>query len=379
MCIRDSINGAAKSGDDFIVLSNEKEAKSLCEARVEESKDDKIPLNFVTQDSAFQSTVSEELNIIIKSDVHGSSEAIKNAIDQIKHDEVKPKILLSDIGMVTETDIALAKASNAVVIAFNVKPSKEAKKRAEQEKISISTYNIIYEVLDFIKRKMGGLLSPDVEEKIIGSAEILEIFKVSKVGKVAGSKVVEGEITQNSKLIEATSGNTGIALAMAGADLGLPVTIVMPSNMSEERKQMMRSYGAEIIDAPPGDFEAAINMKKQMLIEDRDLWSPNQFENPTNIECHFLTTAHEIHKQAGPSWAAFVHGAGTGGTIMGVKQYIDSFGLDVKVCLVTPAEEKHNIQGIGDGRDFLVDREKMDSVSVIATQDAVNRAKKIAS
>ena len=192
------INGAAKSGDDFIVLSSEKEAKSLCEARVEESKDDKIPLNFVTQDSAFQSSVSEELNIIIKSDVHGSSEAIKNAIDQIKHDEVKPKILLSDIGMVTETDVILAKASNAVIIAFNVKPSKEAKKRAEQEKILISSYNIIYEVLDFIKARMAGLLSPDVQETIVGSAEILEIFKVSKVGKVAGSKVVEGEITQNS-------------------------------------------------------------------------------------------------------------------------------------------------------------------------------------
>ncbi len=192
------INGAAKSGDDFIVLPNEKEAKSLCEARVQESRDDKISLNFVTQDSAFQNSNSEELNIIIKSDVHGSSEAIKNAIDQIKHDEVKPKILLSDIGMVTETDVTLAKASQAVIIAFNVKPSKEAKRRAEQEKVSISSFNIIYEVLDFIKAKMAGLLSPDVQEKIIGSAEILEIFKVSKVGKVAGSKVVEGEITQNS-------------------------------------------------------------------------------------------------------------------------------------------------------------------------------------
>ncbi len=192
------INGAAKSGDDFIVLPNEKEAKLLCEARIQESKDQKIPINFVTQDSAFQNSISEELNIIIKSDVHGSSEAIKNAIDQIKHDEVKPKILLSDIGMVTETDVTLAKASKAVIVAFNVKPSKEAKKRAEQEKISISSFNIIYEVLDFIKNKMAGLLSPDVEEKIIGSAEIIEIFKVSKVGKVAGSKVVEGEITQNS-------------------------------------------------------------------------------------------------------------------------------------------------------------------------------------
>ncbi len=192
------INGAAKSGDDFIVLENEKEAKSLCEARIQETKDEKMPLTFVTQDSAFQNKLSEELNIIIKSDVHGSSEAIKNAIDQIKHDEVKPKILLSDMGMVTETDVTLAKASNAVIIAFNVKPSKEAKKRAEQEKVSISSFNIIYEVLDFIKGKMGGLLTPHVEEKVIGSAEILQIFKVSKVGKVAGSKVVEGEITQDS-------------------------------------------------------------------------------------------------------------------------------------------------------------------------------------
>ena len=192
------INGAAKSGDDFIVLKSEKEAKTLCDARIQEAKDSKNPLSFVTQDSAFKDASSQELNIIIKSDVHGSSEAIKNAINQIKHDEVKPKILLSDIGMVTETDVTLAKASNAAIIAFNVKPSKEAKKRAEQEKISISSYNIIYEVLDFIKSKMSGLLTPEVDEKIIGTAEILEIFKVSKVGKVAGSKVTDGEITQDS-------------------------------------------------------------------------------------------------------------------------------------------------------------------------------------
>ncbi len=192
------INGAAKSGDDFIVLKSEKEAKTLCDARIHEVKESKNPMSFVTQDSAFKDASSQELNIIIKSDVHGSSEAIKNAINQIKHDEVKAKILLSDIGMVTETDVTLAKASNAVIIAFNVKPSKEAKKRAEQEKISISSYNIIYEVLDFIKSKMSGLLTPEVDEKIIGTAEILEIFKVSKVGKVAGSKVTDGEITQDS-------------------------------------------------------------------------------------------------------------------------------------------------------------------------------------
>ncbi len=192
------INGAAKAGDDFIVLESEKEAKTLSESRAEETKDGKNPLTFATQESAFSDKSSEELNLIIKSDVHGSSEAIKNAISQIKHDEVKPKIILADIGMVTETDVTLAKASNAVLIAFNVKPSKEAKKLAENEKIKISSYNIIYEVLDYIKQKMSGLLTPDVQETITGSAQILEIFKVSGAGKVAGSKIIEGEITSTS-------------------------------------------------------------------------------------------------------------------------------------------------------------------------------------
>ena len=100
--------------------------------------------------------------------------------------------------MITETDVSLTKASNATLIAFNVKPTKEAKNLAEKDKIKIASFNIIYEVLDHIKQKMSGLLSPDIEEKIIGSAEILEIFKVSKVGKVAGSKVTDGEITQDS-------------------------------------------------------------------------------------------------------------------------------------------------------------------------------------
>ena len=192
------INGAAKAGDDFIVLENEKEAKTLSENRAQESKEGKNPLTFATQESAFSDKSSEELNLIIKSDVHGSSEAIKNAISQIKHEEVKAKIILADIGMVTETDVTLAKASNAVLIAFNVKPSKEAKKLAENENIKISSYNIIYEVLDYIKKKCQDYLTPDIQEKITGTAQILEIFKVSGAGKVAGSKVTEGEISSTS-------------------------------------------------------------------------------------------------------------------------------------------------------------------------------------
>ena len=193
------INGASNAGDDFVVLLSEKEAKDIAEARVNEAKEGMNNLSFATKDTAFSQKTSEDLNIIIKSDVHGSAEAIKFAISNIKHEEVKAKILLSDIGMITETDITLAKASNAVVIAFNVKPSKEAKKLAEKENIKIQPFNIIYELIDYIKTKMSGLLTPEINEEIIGTAEVLDIFKVSKVGKVAGSKVLNGEINQDSK------------------------------------------------------------------------------------------------------------------------------------------------------------------------------------
>ncbi len=192
------INGASNAGDDFIVLHTEKEAKTLSAARVNEAKEGMKSISLATKDNAFSQKISEELNIIVKSDVHGSAEAIKFALSNIKHDEVKTKILLSDIGMITETDITLAKASNALVIAFNVKPSKEAKKLAEKEKITINTFNIIYELIDFIKNKMSGLLTPEINEEITGRAEVLDIFKVSKVGKVAGSKVLNGEINQDS-------------------------------------------------------------------------------------------------------------------------------------------------------------------------------------
>ncbi len=192
------INGAAKAGDDFVVVSSEKEAKSISDARIQEYKEGKSPTNIFKQELAFKDKSSEDLNIIVKSDVHGSSEAIKNAISLIKHEEVKAKLILSDIGMVTETDVTLAKASKAILIAFNVKPTKEAKKLSEQENIIINNFNIIYEVLDFVKIKMSGLLTPNIEEQVLGTAEILEIFKVSKVGKVAGSKVIEGEISQDS-------------------------------------------------------------------------------------------------------------------------------------------------------------------------------------
>ncbi len=201
------MDGPAKAGDDFIVVENESKAKEINVYRKEKLKSEKNSLVFVTQDSAFKDNQIKELNIIIKSDVQGSSEAIKNAILNIKNEEVLPKIIHSATGLITETDVSLARASNAVLIAFNVKPSKEAKRMAEHNKVEIQYFNIIYETLDFIKSSLSNMLKPSIEEKVTGSAEVMEIFKVSKFGKVAGSKVVEGEINQDSNARLIRDGN----------------------------------------------------------------------------------------------------------------------------------------------------------------------------
>ena len=198
----------ALSGDDFAVVESEEKAKQINEYRIDNDKSKQKSIDIGNKESVFNdSTLPKELPIIIKSDVHGSSEALKNAIEKIKHEEVTPKIILSNIGVITETDVTLAKASNAILIGFNVRPNKEAKKMAETYKITIKFFNIIYEVLDFINSSLSGLLEPDVKEEIVGSAEVKEIFKVSKVGKVAGSKVIDGEIMNNLKARLIRDGN----------------------------------------------------------------------------------------------------------------------------------------------------------------------------
>jgi cysteine synthase A len=189
------------------------------------------------------------------------------------------------------------------------------------------------------------------------------------------------KINRDSIFCEATSGNTGIALSAVAASYSVPCRIFMPSNMSTERRQMMRSYGAEIIDAPPNDFEAAISMRDQFINENKNAWSPLQFSNPDNTECHRIVTAPEIHRQViglEKKWCAFIHGSGTGGTIEGIRQFIKNSSLDTKVCMVMPAEMPHGIQGINDGKDFLASVSCMDDIITIKTDDAIKRAKKLA-
>jgi translation initiation factor IF-2 len=194
------MNSSAFAGAEFLVTENENKAKEIAEFRKNNSEGNNNVLKTKDKTTLFENKEDkDELNIIIKSDVQGSSEALKMAINNIKHEEVKAKIILSDIGMINETDVSLAKASNALLIGFNVKPNREAKKLAEEQKVIIQYYNIIYEALEYIEKSLSGLLEPDIKETIIGSAEIQQVFKVSGAGKIAGSKVVDGEIKNKLK------------------------------------------------------------------------------------------------------------------------------------------------------------------------------------
>jgi cysteine synthase A len=200
-------------------------------------------------------------------------------------------------------------------------------------------------------------------------------------------------IKRGDTLIEATSGNTGIAFAMLAAERGYKMKIVMPSNMSEERKQMLKFYGAELIQVEPGDFDGAIAMRDD-LAKSRGYFNCNQFHNPLNIEVHYKTTGPEINRQFRNAntyetiWPqAFVAGTGTGGTIMGAGKYLQKQFPGLALVAVEPAESPvmsggepglHGIQGIGDGSKFLVNLEKISKVKTVHTNCAKKVAKHLA-
>ena len=193
--------------------------------------------------------------------------------------------------------------------------------------------------------------------------------------------IKQERITSDTIFVEATSGNTGISLSAMAASLGLKAKIIMPKNMSEERRQMMRAFGAEILDVENSDFAAAIEKRNELLESSSDYWSPMQFENLENVECHRTRTGPEIIEQLdGMPFSAFVSGAGTGGTIMGVRKAVIERSLSTRMVLVQPAEDSksHGIQGINDGADFLAKPDLLDIQIQVTTSDAINRAKKFA-
>jgi len=195
----------------------------------------------------------------------------------------------------------------------------------------------------------------------------------------------DGYLKKGDTIIEATSGNTGISLAMMCAERGYKCIIVMPSDMSEERKKMMSFFGATLVEVSAGDFDGAIELKCDMA-KKFGYVELNQFSNPLNIECHLNTTFKEIVSDTHfDSVSAFIAGTGTGGTLMGVQKGYD--GLSTKIIAVEPAEspvmsggEKglHGIQGIGDGSKFLVDLDKVDGIIPISTEEAKERSLRLA-
>ena len=203
----------------------------------------------------------------------------------------------------------------------------------------------------------------------------------------------KGLIKPGDSLIEATSGNTGISFAMLAAERGYKMKIVMPENMSEERKKIFKYYGAELYEVEAGDFDEAIEVRDE-LAEMKGYFNCNQFHNPLNIEAHYKNTGPEIEKQIRSQldqyegWPqAFVAGTGTGGTIMGCGKYLQEHYPGINLVAVEPEESAvmsgrkaglHGIQGIGDGSKFLVDLNKINEIRTVHTECARKVARHLA-
>lgn len=196
------LQGNPEAGDKFMSFESETQAKEVAEKRRLIARNQKFKKENISLDSLFQAIDegTKEINVILKTDVKGSEEALKNSLQKIDVKGVKINVIRSDIGTITESDVVLANASNAIIIGFNVSPSNQTKDMAKEYGVDIRLYNIIYKAIEDMESAMQGLLDPEFEEKIFGHAEIRKIFTFSKVGKIAGSYVTDGLIKANSKI-----------------------------------------------------------------------------------------------------------------------------------------------------------------------------------
>jgi translation initiation factor IF-2 len=196
------LNDIPTSGDKFMAFESEKQARSIAEARLEASKmKSNTTKEILTLDDLF-SKIQEgvkEINIILKADVKGSEEAVKNALEKIEVEGVKISVIRSGTGTITESDVVLANASNAIVIGFNVRPNNTTVEVAKEYNVEIRLYNIIYKVVEEIEAAMKGMLDPEYEEKTLGQAEVRKLFKFSKTGTIAGCYITSGLVKSNAK------------------------------------------------------------------------------------------------------------------------------------------------------------------------------------
>lgn len=198
------LNEVPEAGDDFIAVDNEKLAKQVADKRQKEKHQQEIAHNAKVSLEDLFAQIKEgeikELNIILKADVQGSIEAIRQSLEKLGNDEVRVNIIRTAVGGIREADVMLATASNALIIGFNVRPDVGARKLAEKEEVQINTYRVIYEAIEDVKAALSGMLDPDIKEVELGQAEVRNIFKVPKVGVVAGCYVTEGKFTRNAEV-----------------------------------------------------------------------------------------------------------------------------------------------------------------------------------
>ena len=190
------------AGETFYEVEDEKTAKHLIERRKRQEREKsingtaKVSLNDLF--NQIEKGKLKELNIIVKADVQGTVEAVKQSLEKLSNDQVKVKVIHANVGGVTESDVTLAKVSNAIIIAFNVRPEPLARDMAEKEEVEIKQYSVIYHAIEDVEAAMKGMLDPEFEEKVIGNAEIRQTFKVSNVGTIAGCYVTDGKVSRNA-------------------------------------------------------------------------------------------------------------------------------------------------------------------------------------
>jgi len=198
------LDGASTAGDKFNVFEDEREAKQIATKRLQLMREQSVRTQRHITLAEIGRRIAlgqfKELNIILKGDVDGSVEALSSEFSKLSTDEIQINIIHKGVGAITETDVMLASASDAIIIGFNVRPAGNARQIAQKEEIDIRSYSIIYDAINDLKDAMEGMLSPEMKEEVTGTAEIREIFKVSKVGTIAGCMVTDGKIFRNSKI-----------------------------------------------------------------------------------------------------------------------------------------------------------------------------------
>lgn len=198
------LDGSPQAGDKFIVMDDEKEAKQIATRRMQLKREQSVRASkHITLDEIGRRIAIgdfKELNIIIKGDVDGSVEALTDALERLSTDKIHINIIHRAVGQITESDVLLASASEAIIIGFNVRPSVNARRLSEQEQIEIRTYSIIYDAINEVKDAMEGMLAPEFKEEIVANIEVRQVYKISKVGTVAGCMVLDGKMTRNTKI-----------------------------------------------------------------------------------------------------------------------------------------------------------------------------------